>query len=106
MLRKIIFVLCFTFLFTSILSSQEKSKELKNSSDVKQEVVKDVEVKKPWNAVCPVKGNPVDEETPTVEYKGKVYGFCCPGCDTKFAKNPEKYIKNLSEDGKKFIGRR
>ncbi|MCL6493634.1 MAG: YHS domain-containing protein [Ignavibacterium sp.] len=62
--------------------------------------------KKPWNAVCPVKGNPLEEDTPTVEYNGKVYGFCCPGCDTKFAKNPEKYAKNLSEDGKRFIGKK
>jgi YHS domain-containing protein len=59
-----------------------------------------------WNTVCPVKGNPVEEDSPTVEYNGKLYGFCCPGCDTKFAKNPEKYAKNLSEDGTKFIGRK
>lgn len=59
-----------------------------------------------WNKVCPVKGNPIEEDTPTVEYNGKLYGFCCPGCDTKFAKNPEKYAKNLNEDGTKFIGRK
>ena len=59
-----------------------------------------------WNKLCPVKGNPIEENTPTVEYNGKLYGFCCPGCDTKFAKYPEKYSKNLSEDGTKFIGRK
>lgn len=59
-----------------------------------------------WNKVCPVKGNPVEDDSPTVEYNGKLYGFCCPGCDTKFAKNPEKYAKNLNEDGTKFIGRK
>jgi YHS domain-containing protein len=62
--------------------------------------------KSPWNKVCPVRGESVDPEAPTVEYNGKVYGFCCPGCDMKFAKNPEKYAKNLSEDGKKFIGKK
>lgn len=62
--------------------------------------------KEPWNKVCPVKGNPIEADSPTVEYNGKVYAFCCPGCDTKFAKNPEKYSKNLSEDGKKFIGKK
>ncbi|PKL82790.1 MAG: hypothetical protein CVV24_08335 [Ignavibacteriae bacterium HGW-Ignavibacteriae-3] len=56
-----------------------------------------------WNTVCPVQGAEVDTETPTVEYKGKVIGFCCPGCDAKFKKDPEKYIKNLSDDGTKFI---
>ena len=57
-----------------------------------------------WNKVCPVRGEEVDPEAPTVEYNGKVYGFCCPGCDAKFEKNPEKYSKNLNEDGTQFIG--
>lgn len=60
----------------------------------------------PWNKVCPVKGNQVDEESPTVEYNGKVYGFCCPGCDSKFKKDPEKYSQNLSEDGKRFVAKK
>jgi YHS domain-containing protein len=59
-----------------------------------------------WNKVCPVMGNKVDVDGPTVVYNGKLYGFCCPGCDAKFEKNPEKYSKNLSEDGTKFIGRK
>jgi YHS domain-containing protein len=59
-----------------------------------------------WNKVCPVRGEEVDPDAPTVEYNGKIYGFCCPGCDAKFEKNPEKYSKNLSEDGKKFIGKK
>jgi len=57
-----------------------------------------------WNKVCPVKGEEVDAEAPTVEYNGKVIGFCCPGCDSKFQKDPEKYMKNLNEDGTEFIG--
>ena len=51
-------------------------------------------------------GNKVDVDGPTVEYNGKLYGFCCPGCDAKYEKNPEKYSKNLSEDGTKFISRK
>jgi len=57
-----------------------------------------------WNKVCPVKGEEVDAEAPTVEYNGKVIGFCCPGCDSKFQKDPESYMKNLNEDGTEFIG--
>lgn len=57
-----------------------------------------------WNKVCPIKGGEVDPESPTVLYDGKTIGFCCPGCDEKFKKNPEKYIKNLSEDGSTFVG--
>ena len=59
-----------------------------------------------WNAYCPIRGGEVDPETPTVKYKGKTIGFCCPGCDEKFMKDPEKYMKNLSEDGWKFIGKK
>ena len=57
-----------------------------------------------WNKVCPIKGESVDTEVPTFEYNGKIIGFCCPGCDSKFHKDPEKYMKNLNEDGTKFIG--
>jgi len=58
-----------------------------------------------WNKVCPVKGEEIDADAPTVEYNGKTIGFCCPGCDSKFQKDPEKYMKNLNEDGSKFIGK-
>lgn len=94
-------------LFISLsVFAQDKPKEEQKKNNTQAEVIQKEESKKPWNAVCPVKGNPIEEDTPTVEYNGKVYGFCCPGCDVKFAKNPEKYAKNLSEDGKKFIGKK
>lgn len=57
-----------------------------------------------FNKYCPVRGEEVDPETPTVDYKGKKIGFCCPGCDKKFKIDPEKYMGNLSEDGQEFIG--
>ena len=57
-----------------------------------------------WNKVCPLTGEDVDPEAPTEVYNGKVIGFCCAGCDKKFKKDPEKYMKNLSEDGSKFLG--
>ena len=57
-----------------------------------------------WNAVCPVRGEEIDPDANKVEYNGKVYGFCCNGCDTKFMKDPVKYSKNISEDGKTFSG--
>ena len=49
----------------------------------------------PYNATCPVLlGNPVDARY-TVDYNGKVVGFCCPMCKAKFLKDPMKYLKNL-----------
>ena len=61
---------------------------------------------KAWNSLCPVRGGEIDPEANKVEYNGKVYGFCCNGCDSKFMKDPEKYSKNISEDGKEFIGKK
>lgn len=61
--------------------------------------------KKIWNTICPVMGNPVDPKSPTVEYKGRIIGFCCGGCDDKFKAEPEKYLKNLNKEGNKFIGK-
>lgn len=58
-----------------------------------------------FNEVCPVLGYKVNPEIKPVEYKGRLYGFCCSGCDEKFAANPEKYIVNLSRDGKTFTGK-
>lgn len=76
-----------------------KTLETKNTTEVKEEL-------KVFNAVCPVMGNPVDLEGPKVEFEGKLYAFCCAGCETKFESNPEKYLKNLSEDGKTFLGKK
>jgi YHS domain-containing protein len=57
-----------------------------------------------WNKICPVTGEELESDAITFEYKGKTIGFCCKRCESKFEKDPEKYIKNLNEDGSKFIG--
>ena len=61
---------------------------------------------KAWNSVCPVKGGEIDHEGSTVEYNGKYHGFCCAGCEDKFSSDPDKYSKNLSEDGQSFTGKK
>jgi len=58
---------------------------------------------KPWNKVCPIRGGKVKDDSVTIEYNGKDYGFCCPGCDSKFKIDPKKYLNNLSKDSKEFI---
>ena len=73
-------------------------------SDMKIESSTETATVQIWNKVCPVKGEEIDADAPTAEYNGKTIGFCCPGCDSKFQKDPEKYMKNLNEDGSKFIG--
>jgi len=116
MLKQIVIIISMFVIFGSLTIAQEfpseqievtqqdslaTTKESVDSSSTEDSVELII-----WNKVCPVMGNKVDIDGPTVEYNGKLYGFCCPGCDAKFEKNPEKYSKNLSEDGTKFIGRK
>lgn len=116
MYNKILLIISLLAIFCSLIIAQEKpqdmSEEAKNDSlttteeSVDSSSTQDSTELQIWNKVCPVMGNKVDADGPTVEFNGKLYGFCCPGCDVKFEKNPEKYSKNLSEDGTKFIGRK
>jgi len=46
--------------------------------------------------VCPVMGGAINKDYYTV-YKGKEVYFCCPGCETEFLKNPEKYLGKLPQ---------
>lgn len=45
---------------------------------------------------CPIMGGPINKDVFT-EYKGKKVYFCCPGCEGKFADNPEEYIAKLPQ---------
>ncbi len=45
---------------------------------------------------CPVMGFPIDKKHFTT-YKGKKVYFCCPGCEEKFLKEPEKYMAKLPQ---------
>jgi P-type Cu+ transporter len=50
--------------------------------------------KLPDSATCPVmkKDFKPTAKTAKTTHKGKTYYFCCPGCDKKFAANPDKYL--------------
>jgi Cu(I)/Ag(I) efflux system membrane fusion protein len=50
-------------------------------------------------AICPVTGDEftIHDRTPVVKYREGLYYMCCPGCDTEFMKDPEKYIMNMPE---------
>ena len=108
--RKVLYglTLMLAFSFFTMVSAQDKETgNVKTKTHQMDQKVNDEKAAaKPWNEVCPVKGGKVQKETALIEYKDKQYGFCCPGCDTKFEKDPEKYSKNLSEDGKEFIGKK
>ncbi len=84
--------------------SQEQEKNTKAAVKAKaaQRKITKEEIGK--EAVCPVTGEKfkVTAETLSASYKGKVYYFCCPGCDKPFSKDPEKYI-NKKEAGQDKI---
>ena len=44
------------------------------------------------NALCPINGGEVDGTTYT-EWNNLRVGFCCPGCDTRFLKDPETALE-------------
>ena len=50
------------------------------------------ETKETVSMVCPVTGEDADPDV-SYAYNGKTYYFCCPGCVTKFKKEPTKFIK-------------
>jgi YHS domain-containing protein len=53
------------------------------------------ESKKPVNTKCPVMPQEAVDPKSTLEYKGKLIGFCCQDCIPEFKKDPEKYVKDL-----------
>ena len=34
----------------------------------------------------------ISANTPVIDYHGKSFYFCCPGCPLEFKKNPDKYM--------------
>lgn len=96
-LKSFFFLFMIFFLAGSVDSYSQVEKKTEKSAKAEKKVI--------FNAYCPVTGDEIDAEGKTVEYKGKTIAFCCKSCLKKFNKQPEKYMKNLSEDGKKFIGK-
>lgn len=87
-----------TLIFGLVLSFQAyaQSEEKTEKKEEKKVVVEDG---KPFNTICPVSREEIDENI-THEYNGKVYALCCNSCLRKFKADPEKYASRLSEDGK------
>lgn len=48
----------------------------------------------PANTLCPVSGQPVDAAY-SIVFRGRVIGFCCAKCPTKFWADPEAYASKV-----------
>ena len=51
---------------------------------------------KPVNATCPVSGTPVNPAF-SIVFEGRVIGFCCSNCPTKFWADPQSYKSKLPQ---------
>ncbi len=47
---------------------------------------------------CPVMGGKINKEV-YMDYEGKRVYFCCPSCIAEFEKDPETYMKKITEEG-------
>lgn len=45
-----------------------------------------------WDPVCGMTFD-ASEAAATVEYDGKTYYFCAPGCKESFEEDPERYVE-------------
>lgn len=52
---------------------------------------------KPINAKCPVRPDQPAKASVTVTIQGKVIGFCCKSCLSKFSKSPQAYLSSIPE---------
>ena len=75
MLKQFVFVLAVMFCVSAISFAQDKTdsvlKDPHHKVDTNQvqqiDDSKETVSKEPWNKVCPVKGNPIETDSPTVE---------------------------------------
>jgi YHS domain-containing protein len=92
MKKIIVLMLGIVFLAMGIAYAQQ-------TPQAEQSSVKSIEV---GNKHCPVSGREVGQMGPPlkIEYNGKMYNLCCPGCVSIFNSNPEKYSKIAEDDAK------
>lgn len=50
------------------------------------------------NEFCPIMGGETEHATTTTEFQGHLVHFCCPGCDRKFHKQPNRHLSLLTGD--------
>lgn len=84
---------CFLTFCTAFLWASESDEQHENQKEAPQANATEGSQK-----VCPVRKGDIDPEV-FIEYQGQRIYFCCPGCDGKFSKDPEKYFGEMEERG-------
>lgn len=80
-------------------ATKKEAADKETTSSVSLKAEKDA--KAVGNTHCPVMPDEVvNERNKAVTYKGQVVRVCCKGCQKKFAKNPDEYLKKALESAK------
>lgn len=65
----------------AVLAGCNSSQKSESASASETKVVNTT---KPVNSKCPLTGEALPANAPTVSYNNQTVGFCCPGCASKF----------------------
>jgi YHS domain-containing protein len=93
MLKQLVKILCLFIFLVAFASAQDKPE------------IQTMQESKAWNTVCPVCGNQVSSDVPTIKFSGKDYGFDGSSCAVIFNDDPGTYSGNLNEEGTHFTGK-
>lgn len=86
-----------TFLIISGVSySQQNKVEINTGQKIVEVNTMDRKISEPVNNICPIEGKEINKELSQLIYNNKIIGFCCPGCDEVFLKNPKLYESKLN----------
>lgn len=82
---------------TTIYSCDEKKEiEIHKADDHMIQAANSLNVKVD-NTIDPICGMKTEGHvSDTIQYEGKIYGFCSTGCKEEFAKSPEQYLSKLN----------
>ena len=79
-------MMVFGMIFLGSFSLKAEKKDEPEAKEVKAQTI------------CPVMGGKINKKF-FVDVKGFRIYVCCPGCNGKIKKNPDKYIKKLEKSG-------
>lgn len=103
--------LCFALAFCAAAGACKTKSDLKapaaestaaaTATPAAESIVMPGDAKVGDTSMCLVSGETfvVAADSPKADYEGKTYYFCCPGCQSKFAAEPAKYLANMPTPG-------
>ncbi len=88
---KKLMILIAAMMLTGLYVYAEDAKPAADAKDAKKEAQ--------VQAKCPITGHAAVDKKTFVDVKGKRIYICCPGCAATIKADPDKYIKQLEDQG-------